>query len=71
MDWRSTLENAVFVVVIPLIVWNVKTLLEVRTTLFGADGTNGIRSRVTKLEENDARQDIDIAVLQSQHKEAA
>lgn len=37
-------------VLIPLIAWNVVTLIRVNTVLFGADGNNGLNSRVKSLE---------------------
>lgn len=65
MDWGRLIETGVTIAVMPLMAWNIKTLIEVRTTLFGANGSNGIRSRVQSLEDATANHTTRIAVLES------
>lgn len=69
MDWGRVLEIGLTVVVIPLIIWNIKTLMEVRTTLFGVGGQNGLRSQVRDLEAASSDHDRRLTILET--KEAA
>lgn len=57
-------------VLVPLIAWNVVTLIRVNTVLFGADGSNGLNGRVKALET--AREDhaTQLALIHQHHQEA-
>ncbi len=50
MSAEAILELLIGGVLIPLIAWNVVTLIRVNTVLFGADGNSGLNSRVKSLE---------------------
>lgn len=63
MSAEAILELLIGGVLIPLIAWNVVTLIRVNTVLFGADGNSGLNSRVKSLEATQQDHATQLALL--------
>lgn len=64
MDWSRVIDIVLTAVILPGVVWGVKTLIEIKTVLIGTDGQNGIRSDVRKIEEKVDHHEHRITVLE-------
>ena len=65
MDWSHIIDIVLTAVILPGVIWGVKTLIEIKTILIGTDGQNGIRSDIKILKDKADDHEHRITIVES------